>query len=78
MRPTQYQHGGSGQQIQYAVAASFLGWVLVARTAAGICAIDFGSDPAALEAALRARFPQAEQVSAHAEFEGWVRQVLTF
>jgi len=78
MRPAQYQHGGPGQQIQYAVAASFLGWVLVARTAAGICAIDFGADPGALEAALRARFPQAEQVSADAEFEGWVRQVLTF
>ncbi|MFM7175694.1 MAG: methylated-DNA--[protein]-cysteine S-methyltransferase [Caldilinea sp.] len=63
--------------IRFGVAACCLGWVLVAATARGLCAIDLGDTPAELEAGLRARFPHA--APAHdPEFVGWVQQVVDF
>jgi AraC family transcriptional regulator of adaptative response/methylated-DNA-[protein]-cysteine methyltransferase len=39
-----------------------LGWLLVARTARGVCNLRFGDAPEELEAGLRAEFPFAEVV----------------
>jgi AraC family transcriptional regulator of adaptative response/methylated-DNA-[protein]-cysteine methyltransferase len=52
-----YYPATPGANISYAIAASELGQVLVARTPAGICAILIGADDEALEADLEARFP---------------------
>jgi methylated-DNA-[protein]-cysteine S-methyltransferase/AraC family transcriptional regulator of adaptative response/methylated-DNA-[protein]-cysteine methyltransferase len=45
--------------IVFAIGASTLGKVLVARSSAGVCAILMGSDRDELEADLAIRFPQA-------------------
>jgi AraC family transcriptional regulator of adaptative response/methylated-DNA-[protein]-cysteine methyltransferase len=78
MTPSQYKQGAAGHRIRIATAQSVLGWVLVAATEKGICAIDFGDGPQALTARLRARFPQAEVLEDDPAFATWVAQVTAF
>jgi AraC family transcriptional regulator, regulatory protein of adaptative response / methylated-DNA-[protein]-cysteine methyltransferase len=77
MKPTVYREGGKGKEIRFALAPCYLGWVLVAATAAGICAIDLGGSPEELVAQLRARFPNAQLSDQDPEFAAWVDQVLS-
>jgi AraC family transcriptional regulator of adaptative response/methylated-DNA-[protein]-cysteine methyltransferase len=58
MSPAAYKRGGV-TDIKYAVTESPLGWLLVAETAKGICAVRLGDSPAALEAELAREFPAA-------------------
>jgi AraC family transcriptional regulator of adaptative response/methylated-DNA-[protein]-cysteine methyltransferase len=60
MRPSEYRSGAPGEPIRFTVVRSYLGPVLVAATARGICAIEFGRSADALKDGLRARFPKAE------------------
>ncbi|HQV29111.1 MAG TPA: methylated-DNA--[protein]-cysteine S-methyltransferase [Thermoflexales bacterium] len=60
MTPAAYGKGGRGERIAHAVAPSALGLVLVAATAAGICAVSFGESEDGLVAGLRSEFPAAE------------------
>ena len=60
MSPARYRSGGEGSLIRYAVARTDLGWVLVAGTERGICAIDLGDSREALVDALKTRFDRAE------------------
>lgn len=77
MTPSQYQQGAKGMAIRYTVQPCWLGWVLVAATAKGICAIAFGDTPEALTTQLQTTFPQATLCEADRVFEGWVEQVLS-
>jgi AraC family transcriptional regulator of adaptative response/methylated-DNA-[protein]-cysteine methyltransferase len=58
MTPAAYRRGGDGAAIDYSLAETPLGWLLVARTAKGICAIRLGDDPGELEAGLTAEYPR--------------------
>ena len=58
MTPAAYRAGG-GAAIAYTVAESPLGWLLVAGTARGLCAVRLGDSPAALEMELAGEFPAA-------------------
>jgi AraC family transcriptional regulator, regulatory protein of adaptative response / methylated-DNA-[protein]-cysteine methyltransferase len=58
MTPATYRAGG-GAAISYTVAESPLGWLLVAGTTKGLCAVRLGDSPAALEAELASEFPHA-------------------
>lgn len=78
MKPSVYQKGGQGMKVYYTVAQSYLGWVLVAATEQGICAIDFGGSAEELKSGLADHFPQAECIEGGAEFQGWVESVLAF
>lgn len=78
MKPSEYQNGGRGASIRFAVAPCYLGWVLVASTAKGICAVDFGDDPKMMEQSLRTRFSKAEFVDADPSLLAWVAQILAF
>ena len=60
MTPGEYKNGGVGLQIDWQLAASPYGSVLVANTAKGICFLSFADDPAAESARLRTLFPNAE------------------
>ncbi|PZV05091.1 MAG: hypothetical protein DCF22_24900 [Leptolyngbya sp.] len=60
MAPNQYKTGATNIEIQFAIARSFLGWVLVAATERGICAIELGDTPETLTELLQARFPKAQ------------------
>lgn len=61
MTPATYRRGGAGAQIQYMVAATSLGKLLVAATDRGICAVTLGDDAESLEAALEREYPLAER-----------------
>jgi AraC family transcriptional regulator of adaptative response/methylated-DNA-[protein]-cysteine methyltransferase len=79
MTPAHYQQGAPATEIAYTTTACYLGWVLVAATPRGICAIALGDDPATLAANLRAEFPQAQvQPAAEPDFAAWVAQVVAF
>jgi AraC family transcriptional regulator of adaptative response/methylated-DNA-[protein]-cysteine methyltransferase len=58
MTPATYRRGGEGVAIAYSLAETPLGWLLVARTAKGICAIRLGDDPGELESGLTAEYPR--------------------
>ena len=59
MTPATYKKGGAGAEIQYLVAESALGGLLVAGTSSGVCAVKLGDDSGALLAELKAEFPAA-------------------
>lgn len=78
MAPGRYRKGGAGEHIRHAVAPCPLGWVIVAATRTGVCAIEFGDDTQALENRLRARFPAAQFEAADAEFRRWIARMLSY
>ena len=48
------------EEVRYATAQSALGWLLVARSDRGVCAVLLGNDPRELEEDLRSRMPSAK------------------
>lgn len=64
--------------IRYAIGRSSLGWVLVAATDQGICAIFLGDTSRALVDELTERFPKAELSKGDKKFERLVRKVVRF
>jgi AraC family transcriptional regulator of adaptative response/methylated-DNA-[protein]-cysteine methyltransferase len=78
MTPSAYKRGGAGLRIRVAVASSFLGWVLVAATDHGICAIDLGDTPESLIEGLRLRFPEAKVCQDDPGLAHWVSRVVAF
>jgi AraC family transcriptional regulator of adaptative response/methylated-DNA-[protein]-cysteine methyltransferase len=59
MTPGARRAGGAGTLVRFAVVAEGIGQVLVAATADGVCAMEFGDDPAELAARLRHDLPAA-------------------
>ena len=59
MTPARYRAGAAGEDIRWSLIDTALGTALVATTARGICMVELGDDPSALEARLRAEFPHA-------------------
>ena len=76
MTPTAWRAGGAGQTLQHACAQSWLGRVLVAVTARGVCAILIGDDDAELLADLATRFPKAALAPAGEAQAALVRQAV--
>jgi AraC family transcriptional regulator of adaptative response/methylated-DNA-[protein]-cysteine methyltransferase len=71
MTPATYSRGGANTKIKYITAKSKLGYILVATTPKGLCAVTLGDEVKALELNLRSEFPLAEirrddSASAHA------------
>lgn len=59
MHPATYRKGGAGAHIGFATVRCPLGWLLVAATDKGVCAVKLGDSPGALEADLRKEFASA-------------------
>ena len=59
MTPATYKSGGSGAHIDYVVAKTSLGSLLVGATNRGVCAVTLGDDAETLEAALEREYPAA-------------------
>ena len=76
MTPAVYRRGGKDMHIDYTVVDCYLGRMLLAATAQGVCAISFGDDDAALEMQLRAEFPAAELARAEDRLQPWVSMLL--
>ena len=67
MTPKNYRAGGKGETLSWACRDTVLGPILMAATDRGVCFAQFGSDCAALQAQLRAEYPQAELQAYHGE-----------
>ena len=78
MRPKDYRKGGIGITITYGLAHCFLGWVIVAATDRGICAIEFGDDPDTLPDQVQTRFPNARLKKADVGFASLIKEVVDF
>jgi AraC family transcriptional regulator of adaptative response/methylated-DNA-[protein]-cysteine methyltransferase len=78
MKPSLYKKGAQDVPIRFAIAPCFLGLVLIAATAQGICSIDFGDTAKALKENLRRRFPKAMFLDPDPRFTDMVKKVLAF
>lgn len=59
MTPATYKSGGSGAHIDYVIAKTSLGSLLVGATNRGVCAVTLGDSVETLEAALGREYPAA-------------------
>jgi AraC family transcriptional regulator of adaptative response/methylated-DNA-[protein]-cysteine methyltransferase len=78
MTPATYRRGGKGMEINYAIADSPLGRLLVAATGRGVCAVTLGDSDAALDAGLRNEFPAAAISRNDRELKGPVEVLLRY
>lgn len=78
MTPQRYRDSGADVVIVYAVAPCALGYVLVATTEKGVCAIKLGDDEAALEDLLLAEFNAATIARDDGAHREWVESILGF
>ncbi len=78
MTPVQYRRSGQAMRIAYAVAPCRLGWLLVAATERGICAVRLGDSEAELVQALIAEFAAADLRGEEAGLSGWLGIVLAY
>ena len=76
MTPRAYRAGGLGETIQYSVEQCCLGYVLVALSGRGVCAILMGDDPESLAQDLGSRFPKAELQAAETSLRDVVGRVV--
>lgn len=78
MTPTTYQRGGQATAIAYTITPCSLGFLLVAATAKGICAVRLGDTSPQLEASLRMEFRSATIERDDVELSQWVEQLLAY
>jgi AraC family transcriptional regulator of adaptative response/methylated-DNA-[protein]-cysteine methyltransferase len=81
MTPATYQRGGAGTHIEYVVARTSLGHLLVAATDRGVCAVTLGDDIVKLESSLASEYPAAtrERVAAPSSALGaWVGEIVAY
>ncbi len=76
MGPSDFRSGGAGITMRFGTRPCSLGFVLVAATAVGVCAVLLADDPAKLREELNMRFPRAEIVPADDRFEAWMAAVV--
>lgn len=76
MTPTQFRSGAADVEVRFAVGECSLGAILVAVSARGVCAIEFGDDPDALVRRLQDRFHAAHLVGDDIEFAALMARVV--
>jgi AraC family transcriptional regulator, regulatory protein of adaptative response / methylated-DNA-[protein]-cysteine methyltransferase len=76
MTPATYRKGGKGMKIEYTIAKSPLGKVLVAATDRGVSAVYLGDAQNKLVAELHEEYPNAEISSATGSTQRWVREIV--
>jgi AraC family transcriptional regulator, regulatory protein of adaptative response / methylated-DNA-[protein]-cysteine methyltransferase len=76
MTPDKYRRGAVAAGIRYTFAKSPLGWLLIAATDKGICAIQFGDSEEELEHGLKHEFPFALRKRDDEALQGWKETLL--
>ena len=76
MTPATLARGGAGERINFAVADSTLGKVLVAATPRGLCFVTLGDSERGVEQALAQEFPRALRVRDDQGLSAAVHEVL--
>jgi AraC family transcriptional regulator, regulatory protein of adaptative response / methylated-DNA-[protein]-cysteine methyltransferase len=77
MTPATYRKGGRGMRIDYTIAESPLGRLLVGATERGVCAVCLGDSDRALETTLSAEYPHAEICRDDARLAPWFTAFLS-
>ncbi|MBC9249525.1 AraC family transcriptional regulator [Pseudomonas alcaligenes] len=77
LSPAQRRQRGAGETLRYAIAPFPLGFLLLAASPRGACALLFGDDATSLLAELRERFAAAELQHDQAGLQDWLSEVLT-
>lgn len=72
MTPATYRRGGPATTITYAITPCPLGYLLVAATSQGICAVRLGDAAEELAATLAAEFPAAQIERGNGDLGRWV------
>ena len=75
MTPAEYKKGAPGMLMDYSIAKTTLGKVLVATTGRGISAIYLGENDKQLVSELRAEYPKAELKPNSASHGDWLKEV---
>jgi AraC family transcriptional regulator of adaptative response/methylated-DNA-[protein]-cysteine methyltransferase len=78
MTPATYLKGGRGMHMTFTVATCPFGYVLVAGTQRGVCAVSLADSPEELEAALRAEYPAATIERDQHDLGLWLEAVLQY
>ena len=78
MSPGAYRNGAPGELIRCGYARTALGWLVVAATARGVCAIELGASRAELAGRMGRRFGRATLVGADPELDAWLRALVAF
>ncbi len=78
MSPGQYDRGAPGATIYHTVAISPLGWLLVAATGQGVCAVKLGDEPSSLIEELFTEFPAARHLREEGRLQSWVSETLEY
>lgn len=78
MRPGDYKAGGANVVVRYAITECSLGFILVAATEKGVCAILMGDAPEPLARDLARRFQKAQLIGGDAAFGETVAAVVDF
>ncbi len=78
MTPGTRRRKGRGETIRFATTTTTLGILLVAATARGICAVEFGDTPDALGADFRQRFAAANVAEDRGELLEWAERVAAY
>ena len=74
--PSQRQQKGAGLQLRYCISPCPLGYLLLASTEKGICALLFADTPDVLEAEFAERFSNAQRDLDQTGLADWLQQVL--
>lgn len=75
MTPGEYRRGGAGVEMSYVCVETVLGCMAIGATDRGICFLQFGDSPGALQAQLAREYPKAKIVQLSAPrppFDDWV------
>ena len=76
MKPSEYKKGAPSLNIHFGISQCVLGYVLVAFTEKGICAIDLGDDPILLEESFLKRFFKAHISNTHSKLNLMIEGVI--
>jgi AraC family transcriptional regulator of adaptative response/methylated-DNA-[protein]-cysteine methyltransferase len=76
MSPRQYRTGAPETQIRYATPECSLGWLLIAATDKGICAVKVGDSDGRLERELFSEYRKAEIMRDQKTLGPWIRDVI--
>jgi AraC family transcriptional regulator of adaptative response/methylated-DNA-[protein]-cysteine methyltransferase len=76
MTPGEYRKGGQQTTIRYTTAPTALGWVILAATEKGVCAISLGDTEAELAVFLETEFPGATRQRDEAGLAEWLAELL--
>jgi AraC family transcriptional regulator of adaptative response/methylated-DNA-[protein]-cysteine methyltransferase len=72
MQPAAYRRGGAGADVGFTTVRCPLGWLLVAATDRGVCAVKLGDSAEVLEAELRCEFSSSVITPNHRVRPEWI------